>query len=146
MPARETSAWFPAILLQDKPSQLQYLQNYVPRRPDLPDQYICEGEIKDFNFAVCVDTSPRYFGITYKIIVAKEIYGNLIPDASITASIPNESVPIVRFDASKATLGTNDSFRSAYYKLVIVLPGGSCYHSEWTPLIIRRKKKDANVR
>ena len=63
MPARETSAWFPAILLQDKPSQLQYLQNYVPRRPDLPEYNICEGDIKDFNFAVCVDTSPRYFGI-----------------------------------------------------------------------------------
>ena len=135
------SDWTRFEIRANKPSQLQNLQDYVPRRPKhLPHHTICEGEIKEYNFANCVDNSPKYFGTTYKVKLAKDIDGNPIDNVDLIASIPNENIPLVRFDASKITLTGNNFVRSIYYKIIVVQPNGGCYHSTWTVLTIKTRK------
>lgn len=141
MPTIRHSKLIRVQILPDNPLPFQYLQAHAPRRPNqLQDYTICEGDIEHYDFANGLCNGPIYPGTIYKVQLAKDRDGNPIDDVDLTASIPDEDTPSVRFDASKVTLAENSSVRKIYYKIIVVQPGGDCYHSVWARLTIKTKK------
>lgn len=128
-------------IVPNKRPQLQYLQEFAPRRIQHQPKSVYEGEIEEYNFTELIDKEPKYFGTTYEVRLAKDIDGNPIDDdINLTAYIPDESEPIVRFDASKARLPDNDSYCEVCFQIIVVSPNEtSRYPSTWTWLTIKKR-------